>query len=393
MEKNNNTKKIKICCVVSSDITLRFMLLGQLNFLLKQEYDVYAVCSDGEHLKYIEGQGIKVKKIKFKRKIFTPISDIKAFVSLYFYFRKEKFSVVHVHTLKPEFYGQIAAKLAGVPVILNTLHGFDFAEDDISIKKSLFLFIEKIAAKCSTRIFVIGKHIIKRAIKEKIGKIELFKYLGRDIDTDRFDPDKFSESFIIQKKKELGISSDKKIIGIVARLVVEKGYLNLFEAFRVIVKKHPNILLLVIGQHEPEKRDAISLDVVKKYEIEKNVVFLGERIDIEELYFLMDIFVLPTHREGLGAAILEASSMQKPVIVGDIGGCPETIDNGITGILVPVKNTEKLIEAIDSILDNPQIGKEMGRRGREKIVKEFRKEIIFERLEKNYKELIDKHVL
>ena len=393
MEKNKNTKKIKICCVVSSDITLRFMLLGQLNFLLKQEYDVYAVCSDGEHLKYIEGQGIKVKKIKFKRKIFTPISDIKAFVSLYFYFRKEKFSVVHVHTLKPEFYGQIAAKLAGVPVILNTLHGFDFAEDDISIKKSLFLFIEKIAAKCSTRIFVIGKHIIKRAIKEKIGKIELFKYLGRDIDTDRFDPDKFSESFIIQKKKELGISSDKKIIGIVARLVVEKGYLNLFEAFRVIVKKHPNILLLVIGQHEPEKRDAISLDIVKKYEIEKNVVFLGERIDIEELYFLMDIFVLPTHREGLGAAILEASSMQKPVIVGDIGGCPETIDNGITGILVPVKNTEKLIEAIDSILDNPQIGKEMGRRGREKIVKEFRKEIIFERLEKNYKELIDKHVL
>ena len=387
------SKKIKICCVVSSDITLKFMLLGQLNFLQKQGYNVYAVSSDGEHIKDVEKQSIKVKKIRFKRKIFTPISDIKAFINLYFYFKKEKFDVVHVHTLKPEFYGQIAAKLAGVPVILNTLHGFDFAEDDLFIKKALFLFTERIAAKCSTLIFTIGRHIIEKAVKEKIGRAGLFEYLGRDIDTDRFDPDKFSENFIIQKKKELGIPSDKKIVGITARLVVEKGYLDIFESFESVVKKHPNTLLLVIGQHEPEKRDAVFSDIVKKYGIENNVMFLGERTDMEELYSVMDIFVLPSHREGLGAAILEASAMEKPVIATDTGGCPETIDNGETGILVSVKAPEELTKALIFLLENPKKAKEMGENGRKKIIKEFRKEIVFERLGQSYKKLIDKYVL
>jgi len=378
----------KICYVVSVEITIRFILFNILNFLKKEGYDISVVCSPGKWIKNIEKDGIKVKTIRFKRKFFSPISDLVAFVKLFFYFRKEKFDIVHTHTLKPEFYGQIAAKLAGVPIIVNTIHGFDFGEQTPFWREKFIIFLEKIAAKCSDSIFAVSKLVIKTSIKEKICKPELIKYWGGGVNISRFTPQKFSQDFIFQKKKQLGINPDSRVIGIVARLVEEKGYLDLFQAMKNILKIFPGIVLLVVGQEEPEKKDAIQKNIVKKYGIENSVIFLGERIDMEELYSLMEIFVLPTHREGIGAAILEASAMEKPVIVTNTGGCPEAVEDGKTGILVPLKNIEKLTEAIIYLLKNSEIARQMGKNGREKILKEFDERLIFDRIAIEYRRLI-----
>lgn len=380
-------KKIKVCHIVSVDISLKFMLIGQLKFLKNQGYEVYVVCSPGKWLKDIEKQGIKVKTITIKRKI-SPISDLIAFWKMFFYFKKEKFHIIHTHTLKPEFWAQIAGKLAKVPIIINTIHGFNLTEGHVSLKQKLFIFLERIAAKCSDVIFSVSKAVIKTAIKEKICSSDLLRYLGRDIDTNRFDASRFSKGFILDKKKHFGIDPNKKIIGIVARLVGEKGYLELFEAFRKVLNRLPNTLLLVVGPKEPEKRDAIDPNIVKRYNIQNNVIFLGERTDVDEIYALMDIFVLPTYREGVGASILEASAMERPVIATNTGGCPEAIDNGITGILIPLKNVEKLSQAIIYLLNNPEKAKQMGRLGRKKILREFSQELIFDRMETEYQRLI-----
>lgn len=384
-------KRIKICQVASADFTLKFMLRNQLIFLKNQGYEVFGACSAGKWVKDIEKEGIRVKIIKFKRK-FSPFSDLITFFNLFFYFKREKFHIVHTHSLKPEFYGQIAAKIARVPIIINTLHGFDFSEDNSFLKKKFFLFLERIAAKCSDLIFSIGRKIIARAIKEKIGKVGSLKYLGRDIDTDRFNPQRFPEKFILEKKVELGLEPNKKVIGIVARLVKEKGYFDLFEAFKTVVQKFPDVVLIVIGPREPEKKDTFSYDIIKNYNIEKNVIFLGERNDVDDLYALMDIFVLPTHREGLGAAILEASAMEKPVIATDIGGCPETIDDGETGILIPVKNPEKLAEALIFLLENPEKAREMGKKGRKKIIEEFSLPVVLNRMKNEYERIIQEKI-
>ena len=117
-------------------------------------------------------------------------------------------------------------------------------------------------------------------------------------------------------------------------------------------------------------------------------IFLGERVDVDEIYSLIDIFVLPTHREGVGASILEASAMEKPIIATNIRGCREAVDNGKTGILVPLKNPEKLAEVIIYLFNNPEKAKEMGRKGREKILKEFDEKIIFSRIKIEYQRLI-----
>lgn len=383
------SRKIKVCWVTAADMTLKFMLFSQLTFLKKQGYDLYVVSSPGKWVEVIKKQGIKTKTIKIKRKI-SPFSDIILFLKLFFYFKKEKFDIVHTHTFKPDFYGQIAAKLARTPIIIRTSHGFPFGEDSSFLKKKFYIFLERLATKCSDIFLSISHDIIKTSIKEKIGRPDSIRYLGRDIDTERFNPQSFSEEFILNKKRKLGISRRKKVIGIVARLVKQKGYPELFDAFKNVISKFSDVVLLVIGPEEPEKKDAVDPSIVVKYGIEKNVIFLGERADVEKFYAVMDIFVLPTHMEGLGASILEASAMEKPVIATDTGGCSETIDDEETGILVPLKNSQKLAKAIIYLFKNPEKARKMGKKGRKKVVNEFNTEIILKRLGEEYQRIIEK---
>ncbi|MEA3344345.1 MAG: glycosyltransferase family 4 protein, partial [Patescibacteria group bacterium] len=360
---------------------------SMIKFLKKENHDVCIVCSPGVFVKEIEGQGVKVKTVKFKRKI-SPFYDLITFLKLYLYFRKEKFDIVHTHTPKPGLLGQLVAKVAGVPIVVNTIHGFYFQKDDSFFKRKFYILIEKIAAKCSDIIFFVNKEDMETANREKICDSNLMRYFGGGINLSKFNLYKFSEEFIISKKKELGLSLNFKIIGIVGRLVKEKGYLDLFQAFKKIIKVFPNTMLLIIGQLEPEKSDKFKPDIVKNYGIEKNVIFLGERIDTNELYALMDVFVLPSYREGLGISVIEASAMERSVVATDIRGCREAVENHKTGILVPVKDSEALAQAIIYLLENPEIAREMGRQGREKALKEFDENIVFSRIKTEYERLI-----
>ena len=166
-------------------------------------------------------------------------------------------------------------------------------------------------------------------------------------------------------------------------MVEEKGYLELFQAFRKIIKRFPKTILLIIGPEEPEKKDRINPRVAfKQFGIENNVLYLGERTDVDELYPLMDIFVLPSYREGVGISILEASAMERPVIASNIGGCPEAVDNNKTGILILAKDSKKLFQTIIYLMENPEIAKKMGLAGREKIKREFNEKDLFVRMQR-----------
>ncbi len=368
---------------------IKYILLSHLKFLKSMGYDVYAVCSRGKWIEDIKREGIKVKIIEITRNL-NPFADLHSLIRIYLYFRKEKFHIIHTHTLKAEFLGQIASRLAKVPVSAHTFHGFDFDEDAPLLKRKLFLLIDRIALRYSDVVFSITKKFKEIAAKEKICNPGLIKYVGNGVDVVRFNPERFSEDFILNKKKEFGIDSNKKVIGIVARLTKEKGYLDLFQAFSQVILKFPDAILLVVSPIDSGNKDMIPADVVERYGIKNNVLFLGERTDVDEIYSVMDLFVLPAHHEGLGVAILEASAMQKPVVAGRAGGCLEAVDDGKTGILVQIKNPQKLAESIIYVLENPEIAEKMGKAGREKIVNEFSEELFFGRLKKGYDEIISK---
>ena len=314
-------KSIKICHVANSDKAVKFLLLPQLEFLKSQGFDVCVVCSFSKWKKEIENCGIKIKDIKITRKI-TQFRDLLSLLQLFFYFKKEKFSVVHTHTPKAGLLGQLAAKAAGVPVVINTIHG-------IYSHNKFFILIEKIAAKCSDIIFSQNKEDIETLKKENIANEEKIKYLGNGVDLKKFNCKNFSAEFLFKKRKELGIYEDFLAVGIVARLVKEKGYLELFKALKRVLEIFPKTVLLVAGSLEPEKKDALDPREAEKCGIGANVKFLGERTDLDQIFPLMDIFVLPSYREGLPRSVLEAMAEERPIVATNIRGCKEEIDNGI----------------------------------------------------------------
>jgi len=361
--------KIKICQVANTDMAIRFLLLNQINFLKKQGYDVSAVCSPGELIKDIKD--IKIKTIKFNRG-FNAFSHLISFFKLYFYFKKEKFQIVHTHTPVPGLLAQLAAKISKVPIIVNTVHGFYFNENTHFLKRKFFILTERIAAKCSDVIFFQSKEDMETAIKEKICSELKIRHLGNGINIQKFN----MEDFIKNKKKEY------RIIGTVGRLVKEKGYLELFQAFKKVLDKFPKTKLLVIGPEEPGKRDKI-----KKQKI-NNVLFLGQRTDIHKLYPLFDVFVLASHREGFPRAVIEAQTSGVPVIATNIRGCREIIEHNKTGILISLKNPDKIAQAIIYLFENPEIAKQIAENARNKAIKEFDENLIFNRIKTEYQRLI-----
>lgn len=387
-----NNRKIKICYVASADITLKFLLLNHIKFLKDKGYKVSAVCSPGKWVEDLRSRGIEVKTIKMKRKI-TPFFDIISFFMLLSYFKKEKFDIIHTFTPKPGLLGQISARLAGAPVIFNTIFGFYFSPDSSYFKKSFFALIEKIAAKFSDRIFFRNKEDFNTAKEKKIGNGRKNIYMEDGINILHFYPEKFSQNFIKEKKKKLRINLKAPVVGILARLVAEKGYLELFSAFKKVLEKFPSAILLSVGSGDKEKKDSIDPAIVKDFGIENNVMFLGERTDVDEIYSVIDVFVLPSWREGFSHSLMEASAMAKPTVATDIRGCREIVEHDKTGLLVPPKNAEKLAEAIIYLLSNSDKAAQMGFEARKKAEVEFDERNIFEKTEKVYMALIKEKLL
>ncbi|MSU54320.1 MAG: glycosyltransferase family 1 protein [Candidatus Staskawiczbacteria bacterium] len=380
--------KLKICHVASADMTVKLLLMPQLKFLMGLNYDVHAVCSPGKLVSGIEKEGIKVKTIRIKRKI-SPFADLVSLVELFFYFRKEKFTMVHTHGPKPGLLGQLAAKMAGVPVIVDTIHGLYFTENSPFFKKRFFMTMRRVAARCSDVIFSQNKEDIDTMIGQKISPARKMRYLGNGIDIKKFNPENFSGEIINKKRRELGIVANAKVIGTVGRLVKEKGYLDLFEAMKIVLKKHPDVLVVAVGPQEPEKKDKLDPSVVKTYGIENNILFLGQREDMAQLYAVMDIFVLASHREGFPRSVIEAMAMQKPIVVTDIRGCREEIEHNKNGLMVPMKNPEKLAEAIIFLLEHPDNAKEFARQAKLRAQKEFDEKLVFEKIRQGYEKLLE----
>ncbi len=367
-----------MCVVVAVDITLKFLLLSELEFFKKNGYEVSVVCSPGKWLESVTQKGIPVKQITIKRNIFSPFSDLVSLVTLWLYFKKERFDVVLTFTPKPGLLGQLAAKMAGVPIIVNTIFGFYFHENTPSLKRVFFIFIEKMAARCSSFIFFRNKEDFETSIKEHIGVDAKKEFVGDGIDIAKYNAERFSDEFIQEKKKSLGITANIPVVGIVARLVREKGYMELFEAFSTVRQQFPNAVLLVVGPSDTTKKDSIDPVTVQQH----NVVFLGERTDADELYPVMDMFVLPSYREGFPHSVMEASAMSRPVVTTDVRGCRAAIEPGVTGLLVPPRDPASLATAITTLLADPKKAQEMGRRGREKAEREFDKNILLAKMQK-----------
>ncbi len=383
-----NKEHIKVCRIAASDLTLRFLVFEEMKYLRKLGYEVWAVCFPGKWTKDIQDAGIHVEPISITRKLFTPFSDICVLAQLVLLLRREKFDIVHTHTPKANFIGQLAAFITRSPIRICTIHGLYFQRRSSLKKRILFVPIEKIISLIVHKAFSLNKEDVHLLGEWGIYPAEKIVYLGAGINLERFDPSRFSEEYVAKKKAELGIAHDAKVVGIVARLVKEKGYTTLFQAFGKVLQLFPQAVLLVIGPEEPEKADRFSPDAAQEYGIAEHTIFLGEQADVEKLYPVMDVFVLPSFREGLGRSLLEAAAMKKPVVASDIRGCQEAVDQRKTGFLVPSNQPKPLADAIIHLLSHPEEAKAMGEAGRKKVEREYDYETVLKKIQTEYTKLV-----
>ena len=379
---------MKVAHITTIDISLRYLLLNQLQSIQQAGYKVIGISSPGSEVPFIEAAGIRHISVGMSRNPFTPFQDLRALWQLYRIFRREHFTIVHTHTPKPGFLGQIAAKIAGVPIIVNTLHGFYFHDHMHPALRRFYITLEKIAAHCSDVILSQNREDIETAIHEGICSPDKIKHLGNGIDVRRFNPARFSPRDIARKRLEVGLPDGSRVVGFVGRLVQEKGLLELFAAARIVRERVPNVQFLFIGPVDTHKPDALTPDSAQEYGIVEICHFLGMRQDMPELYALMDVFILPSHREGFPRAPMEASAMKVPSVVTNIRGCREAVEDGRNGIIVPLGDVQALADAIVELLTDREKARRMGEEGRHIALERFDEQLVFEKVKLEYARLL-----
>jgi len=361
---------VKIGHVTTVDASLRFQLLNQLQAVQEAGFNLTTISAEGPEVSALAAVGIQHLAVPMSRKI-TPLVDLVSLWRLYRTMRAERFSIVHTHTPKAGLLAQLAATLARTPVVVNTVHGFYFHENTPPLRRKFFVALERIAALNSDIILSVNREDVQTAIREHICAPEKIKYIGEGIDVVRFDPDEVNPATVEIKRAELRLPEGAPVIGFVGRQVREKGLLDLFAAARLVRHQIPDAHFLFIGPVDHAKADAVYPEEADAFGIADVSRFTGLRFDLPELYALMDVFVLPSYREGFGRALIEASAMQKPTVASNIRGCREAVADGRTGFLFPVGNAVEMAERIVTLVSDKGLAARMGREGRAMVLESY----------------------
>ena len=310
-----------------------------------------------------------------------PLKDLRALFKLYFLIRKGRFQIVHTHSSKAGALGRLAARMAGVPIVVHTPHGHVFYGYYGPLLSRLFAAVERFLALITDRIVTLTERGKWEHVRFKVAGPEKFVVVHSGVDLGPFlevgaDPGR--------TKEDLGIAPEDRVVGSLGRLVPIKGHRYLIEAAGLVLSRFRNVTFLLAGEG-PLRRELEAL--AEGLGIAHKVVFAGHRDDEAEVISAMDIFVLPSLNEGMGRVLVEAMAEGKPIVATSVGGVPEVVEHGRTGLLVPPKDPDALAGAISELLEHPEMARRFGEAGRERASL-FSAERMVERIGKLYDELL-----
>lgn len=380
-------KVLHVCAVAFG---LETLLLPQIDYLRERGLSVEAACSPDPRIEALRARGYTIHEVQIDRKI-SPAPNSKSVVELGKLMRAQSYDLVHTHAPVASVLGRVAAKLAGVKRIVYTAHGFYFHDEMPRPKYALYHGIEKSVAQITDRILVQSQEDFDTAVTTGLASAAKVRYLGNGIDLRRFDITALSEERRTALRKELRVPPSRgPILGITGRITEEKGFSELVEAMSLLRDDFPEAHLIVIGGQLSTERDAFQdrlVDFIGEHGLDSRVTFTGFRNDVQDLLGLLDLFVLPSYREGLPRSVLEAMGMELPVVATRIRGCREAVVDQVTGLLVPARDSRALKRAISQILSDRDLAARFGKAGRERVVSTFDEQFVFARLENAYREL------
>ncbi len=349
----------------------------------KEKYEVYVVCSkSGEFIEKIKSS---VEIIPFKFRNGLSVARIHKLAKI----MKEKgIQIVHSQGGRADFFARIAAKIAKVPAVVSTVampvEGYDVG----LLKKAIYVVLDRFSERFVDKFIVVSEALRMRLVRKHLipHKKVIKIYNGVEVN-----PDVESEIEDVRNKimHEFMIPQNTVLVGTIGRLVWQKGLPYFIQAIRHIANSKwqmvDKIKYLIVGEGKERKNLELK---IKKLGLSSRVIFTGFRKDVKEILSALDIFVLPSIREGQPIILLEAMAMSKPIVATDIEGVNETVVDDLTGILVQPKDSSALAEAIVSLLKDSKKAQEMGQMARKAVEEKFNIEDKIKQHEQLYETVI-----
>ena len=382
---NKNSKNKPILIVSNCTWYLYNFRYKLLDDLKKKGFNLILVSPIDEYYKDISKFFLNKEKLFLLRGSENPLFESITLLHLFFLYLKYKPILVHHFTIKPCIYGGIIARLLGIKNTINHITGLgpSFYSNRLKIK-----YVNKILNPFYKYAFNNNKNNIinifhnnsdkNTFIKKFITKPENTKTIkGSGVDIDYFNKDT-----LVKFKKRIKLLFP-------ARLIKEKGIIELVNACNNLWNDNYDFTLNIAGEIDKQNRSYLKNKQFQFIYKNPNIKFLGKCSDMRKVYNKMDIVILPSWREGLSKALLESAAMSLPIITTNVPGCKDIITNNYSGLLVPVRNEEKLKSAIKKYLDNPELAIKYGENARKTVSKDFTIKIINEKILKIYEKFLE----
>ena len=375
-----SSQRISVLHAVTDSMST-VLMRGQLAYLKTAGFDPALLSSPGKELEEIgRREGYPVFGVAMRRDI-SPLSDLRSLFEILRLLRRIKPVICNSGTPKAGLLVGLAAWLTRVPCRVYTLRGLRL-ETAKGVKRMILTITERVACFSANRVVCVSASLRERAIA--LGLVARSKTVlfgagsSNGVDPSRFEPTPEKNALAAALRQESEIRPDQPVIGFAGRFTRDKGLPELVEAFQLIRKQFPKTALLLVGDYEAG--DPVPENTRNVIESDPGIRCLRFTSQLELYYLAMNVFVLPTHREGFPVTVLEAQAAEVPVVTTFATGAVDAIDDGITGLLVPVGDAGKLAEGVLSLLSDPIKMHSMGRLGRERILRDFRNETVWEGL-------------
>ncbi|WP_428377147.1 glycosyltransferase family 4 protein [Lichenicoccus sp.] len=353
---------MKILEVTNVDFSLRQFLLPLMRELRRRGHEVVGVSADGPLLADVRHEGFRVVALPMARSL-HPGAQIRALLALVRLIRLERPDLVHAHMPISGLLARLAARLCGVPVIAYTCHGFLFNQPGPRLRRGVALGLEWLAGRVTHRYFTVSEEEARAARRLHIHRHPVAVGNGRDPAI--FRPDAVARAAI---RQGLGVPDDRVVVIAVSRMVRHKGYPELLAAMRAV----PDAELWVVGERlasdHGESLEPAFADAARPEALGARLRRLGYRTDIAALLASADIFVLPSHFEGLPMSVIEAMLTALPVVATDISGPREQVVAGETGLLVPAARVPPLAAALGRLANDRTLRRQLGEAGRTRAI-------------------------
>jgi glycosyltransferase involved in cell wall biosynthesis len=340
--------------------------------------------SEGSLIEEARAQGIPLTILPDLVRQVSPAHDARALQALTRHMRQGNYDIVHTHSSKAGILGRLAARRAGVPIIVHTVHGWSFHDYMSTATRLVYILLERWMARFTDALIVVAEKDIEKGLKAGIGQRDQYHLIRSAIPLEEFDPRQVD---IKAMRNKLGLPPEAPVVGTIGRFSEQKNPLDWVRVAGIIGKEQPEARFLLVGDG-PLRPQVEAL--LAQEGLSNRAILTGLRRDTPGLLEAMDVFLLTSLWEGLPRTIPEAQAMGLPVIANRTDGVAEAIQDGISGYLCRPGDLQGTAERVLALLDDPVLRAEMGARGREAVSTEFDLNVMIRKIEGLYKDLLSK---